>query len=79
MNGLANDFVLEQDHTNETITVSHLGNGNFQISMYDLSGKLVFQESTLESLTISRGSNPRGVYLLEGVSSESNFTCKVIF
>ncbi|MFM7766634.1 MAG: PHB depolymerase family esterase [Bacteroidota bacterium] len=79
MNGPANDFVLEQDHTNGTITVSHLGNGYFQISMYDLSGKLLFQESALESLTISRGSNPQGVYLLKGVAAKTTATFKIIF
>ncbi len=79
MDGLANDFILEQDLANGTITVSHHGNGNFQLSMYDLSGKLMIQENATESWTVNLESNPRGVYLLQAVSGKSIATFKVRF
>lgn len=75
--GLANDFVMEQDHANEEITVSH--NGNFQLSMYDLSGKLIEQESATQSWTINFGTIPRGIYLLRAVSGQTTATFKVGF
>jgi len=79
MDGLANDFILEQDLANGTITVSHHGNGNFQLSMYDLSGKLMIQENAIESWIVNLESNPRGVYLLKAVSGKSIATFKVRF
>ncbi len=79
VDGSTNDFVLEQDMTHGTITVSHHGNGNFQVLVYDLTGKLMIKESTAQSWTINRGSSPRGVYLLKCVSGKTTATFKVVF
>lgn len=79
VDGRATDFVLERDGHHGTITVRHHGGIKFEISMYDLSGKLIIQESAIGSWTINRGSTPHGIYLLKAVSGETTATFKVGF
>jgi polyhydroxybutyrate depolymerase len=73
------DFALERDLSTGAVTVRCHGGSKFEISMYDLSGKLMIQESAFESWTISGGSTPRGFYLLKAASGETTATFKVWF
>ena len=74
----ASEFVLEQDYTLGTVTVRHHGNGIFQISMYDLTGKLMIKEFNTQTWTMHSGSSPRGVYLLKCVSGKTAASFKVV-
>jgi len=76
LDGTINDFVLEQNMSDETITVRHPSNGNFHVSMYDLSGKLIVSSYANDSWTIHLGSTPRGIYVLKAMSGDTITTFK---
>ena len=69
------NFKIYPNPTNGILTISGL-QGEAHCTLFDVSGKLIFKNSSLESINISE--IPRGIYLLEVNSNNKILRHKVV-
>jgi PKD repeat protein len=64
---------------NEEITIKKLGDEHIPIAIFDLSGRMVFEEHLISNeSTLNIGELPKGIYILKAIFSDSIETLKIV-
>lgn len=77
LNAEAQQFTWYRDPYSGDVTVAYSGQGNFEVELFDLSGKSISQQDASVSIVLNTIGLNAGVYLLKAVAGKSVSVFKI--